>query len=141
MGLLPFILPQMTEAALSSGRQITESPRLEKTHRITQSNHPPITNGCGWYQGCAHPELPSPWVQQQVPARRRTCTHPTAQAHLSCSLISLLLLHPFVFPPTNVQFPAEGQRSSWKFYFLMKTQVSIRKKTLPPVKFSTDSNK
>ena len=24
---------------------IIESPRLEKTHRITQSNHPPITNG------------------------------------------------------------------------------------------------
>jgi len=25
--------------------RIIESPRLEKTHRITQSNHPPITNG------------------------------------------------------------------------------------------------
>jgi len=25
--------------------RITESPRLEKTYRITQSNHPPITNG------------------------------------------------------------------------------------------------
>jgi len=25
--------------------RIIESPRLEKTHRIIQSNHPPITSG------------------------------------------------------------------------------------------------
>ena len=27
-----------------STHRITEPPRLEKTHRITRSNHPPVTN-------------------------------------------------------------------------------------------------
>ena len=37
---------EFNEAFLvSNTHRIVESPRLEKTHRITQSNHPPITNG------------------------------------------------------------------------------------------------
>jgi len=38
--------PSTTDMPNKLKNRITESPRLEKTSKITQSNHPPITNGC-----------------------------------------------------------------------------------------------
>jgi len=44
--ILCHVLPtQVCPKIINSRFRIIESPRLEKTHRITQSNHPPITNG------------------------------------------------------------------------------------------------